>query len=83
MFGRPIFKPISPYDDHPGQITRPYDYGQHQGVLGHHPEVGLAGEGAAHPGPDSPRTLGLVPDYGQVADPYSEIGFPMQYNPYM
>lgn len=24
-----------------------------------------------------------MPEYGQVADPYSEIGFPMQYNPYM
>ena len=27
--------------------------------------------------------LGLVPSYGQTVDPYSEISFPMQYNPYL
>ena len=30
-------------------------------------------------------TMGLLPEYGQVSDPYSEIGFPMQqqFNPYL
>lgn len=33
--------------------------------------------------PDTPRTLGLVPEYGQPVNPYSEIGFPPQMNPYL
>ena len=78
QFGRPIFRPISPYDEtpahyeHPGEITRPYSYqgaDHHEGPLGHTPVD-----------PDAPRTLGLLPHYAQVTDPYSELGmgFPMQ-----
>jgi len=101
-FGRPIYRPISPYDapkapaPTPAHTTHDPDLYPQEHALAHQPAHATSRDQPAEmPGQHAeqrpqqeaqpqtqPQTLGLEPLYGQLTDPYSEIGQGF-FNPYL